>query len=449
MLVQFCVENFRSFKERAVFSMVGYGERIHRHHLIRAKNRQDVNLQRVAAIYGANASGKSNFARALAYMQDLIINGRRPSEGLSQNPFKLDPEWLVKPSVFQADFKKNGQLYSYGFKMTDRTILEEWLLKTTPYSEKILFRREKGHDRKVMLSFGPFLKSCSEEERNFLKFVSMGTRENQLFLTEAKERNVHFFSPAYDWFLENLRVIGPHSSVAGLEIMLQDNREFSKFMASVLAAADTGITKIKTQKISLESLQLPIEVEDKLKKMLGPQEMVFLQNSGQRLCISRNTKSGYAVYKLLAVHGGPANETSFELEEESDGTLRLIDLVPALYELQHDEEMVYFIDEIGRSLHPKMLELFLDIHLGGERTQRTNQLIFTTHHTDLLTLKRFRRGEIWFVEKNPDGATEMFSLLDFKTKARFDKDIRKAYLAGRFGGMPRVKDWPHEARHAL
>ena len=126
---------------------------------------------------------------------------------------------------------------------------------------------------------------------------------------------------------------------------------------------------------------------------------------------------------------------AFNVDEESDGTQRLFDLLPLLYDLTiGNRERVYIVDEVGRSLHPHITNMIVDLHLAPENADKPTQLIITTHETNLLDLELLRRDEIWFAEKREDSSTDMYSLSDFQP--RYDKDVRRAYLVGRYGAIP-------------
>ena len=432
MLIQFSVSNFRSFSHPAVFSMVGGREGIHPDHLIKGSHARDISLQRLAVIYGANASGKSNFTKALSFMKELVIRGRRPNEGMRRQVFRLGGDWSQQPSLFEIDIKEGGQLFHYGFKINDQTVQEEWLEERTRDRSKVLFFRKTTEDGQTEVDIQRLGKGLSKLEVDNLGFIARGTRANQLFLTETMERNQESLRPIYGWFQNRLTVISPDSSSLGLEVMVDESRDFNHYLSDLLAEADTGIEGIKAQTMELDELGLSRQVKKELEESSGRALLVF-GSKGNRFRIQK-TSEGIQTSKLTTVHNG----VDFDIEDESDGTRWLIDLAAAFYQLTtRSESKVYVIDELGHSLHLHLIELLLS-HFLKESVQSPGQLIFTTHQPQLLSLKRFRRGEIWFVEKTPEHGTEMYSLLEFKKEARYDKDILKAYLEGRYGGIPRL-----------
>src|ERR1051325_6063306 len=200
MLAQFTVENFLSFKDETVFSMVAAEEDHHRNHIIKNGRGKKVSLLRAAALYGANASGKSNLITAIAFARFFIVYRTMSGEPLSVNPFKLSKETLNRPSRFEFIFKQAGIIYSYGFKWESKRILEEWLFATRGNREELCFKRKTSAREKVSVQFGDFLTEKNTTSKQFLEFVAQGTRPNQLFLTEAADRNVKRIKPVFDWF---------------------------------------------------------------------------------------------------------------------------------------------------------------------------------------------------------------------------------------------------------
>ena len=189
MLLQFLVENYRSFQHRAVLNLAPVKSRIHPEHILVSENNgPKIRALPLAVFYGANAAGKSNFIRAVDFARNLIIEGTKGENSIGAVPFRLDSNSRESPSRFEFVLKHDGVLYTYGFVVTDREVREEWLFATFDRREIRLFERttEEG---KARIEFGPGLAPRREEKKR-LHFVAAGTRPNQLFLTEANERNV-------------------------------------------------------------------------------------------------------------------------------------------------------------------------------------------------------------------------------------------------------------------
>ena len=439
MIIRLRLENLYSFKA-AELSMVASAERIHPHQVHPARNRNDNRLVRFAAVYGANAAGKSNLVKALKFAQILVLQGLRPETKIPVERFRLDLDYAVQPALFAVEFKYQGKLYEYGFECDRDRIYREWLNTFTRKTEECLFeRRTPAKSDKTEITLGKFSDALAPDDQQFLEFVARGTRPNQLYIHECIERNVDTFAAPYEWFRHVLTVITPESHPLSIEFELQEDETIQNFFSQILNAADTGIHRIITQNIEWDSPEGEL-IQEVLKDDLSrnPGDIIYLQHaSGMRFTIVNNPDEEIpTLLKLVTTHlNADGQEISFDIYEESDGTKRLLDLIPLLHELVFsDDERVFVVDEIGRSLHPQLVKLLVELHLNPDNRQHPSQLITTTHETHLLDLDLLRRDEVWFVEKQPDGSSDMYSLYDFQP--RYDKDVLKDYLQGRYGGIP-------------
>jgi len=435
MLIRFSVENFLSFKDEVELSMIPGKVRSHKHHVISDGKSRGIKALKAAVLYGANASGKSNLIKAMDFARNLIVTGRRPRELILVRPFKFDTDSQNKPSRFEFEFKSGTTFFNYGFVADAEKIREEWLYEISPTSEKQIFERETTAEGKTAVQFGT-IKYANADDREFLRFTGRGTRQNQLFLTESIERGLHYFEAAYNWFNEILTIVFPQSRPLWLEANLVD-KEFNQFFQEILNVFDTGISGIELVEISSDE-EIPKSVRtirDQFQERTDQDTIV--RGPDGRYLLSRNEGNKIKVSKFMTLHHvkGESQSALFEANEESDGTQRLFDLIPALIEL-HLIERVVVIDELDRSLHPhlshKILELFLNSTTGHQ-----SQLIVTTHESRLLDFDLLRRDEIWFLEKDSEGRSSLYSLEEFSI--RDDMDIRKGYLLGRFGGIPIIK----------
>ena len=438
MLIRFRAANLYSFKEEIEFSMIPSPERIHSHQIFPKKKKNDIRLNRFAAVYGANAAGKSNLVKVLKFVQEMVLEGVKPEAVIPIQRFRLTQDYLHSPAKFEIEFKVGEQMYEYGFELDSRSIHREWLINFTRTSEKRLFERTTDHNNKVNFEFGSFTKTLTEEEQLFLKFVGKGTRPNQLFLNESIEQNISYFRPVYNWFRRSLTIIEPMEPYIPVELQMDQHETFQEFLGKVLRDADTGITSIETEDTNLDdSNDFPEEAEALIKERLSDADGFFVKAPKFRFAAMKKDEQIHLL-KLIPVHTTSEGDqkASFEFYEESDGTQRLIDLVPVLYELLFEEdERVFVVDEFDRSLHPQLSRMIVELHLDDKNSTHPTQLIVTTHQTNILDLGLLRRDEIWFVEKNPEtGATDLYSLYDFQP--RYDKDIKKDYLYGRYGAIP-------------
>jgi AAA15 family ATPase/GTPase len=437
MLIRFTVSNYLSFNEEAEFSMIPGKCRSHTHHLVKGNKRSNINVLRAGVIYGANASGKSNLVKAMSFARNLIINGTRPQKHIPRAHFKFDTSCVNKPSRFEFEFKLKKEAYAYGFELDTQRIHNEWLYKITKTTQKKIFERQTLEKGESKVEFGKFHFKDKREQ----KLVSlMKTRENQLFLTQSIEAGIKQFEHIINWF-RKLIIILPEGHDHGLEFTVEGNGMLHNLLVDYLKRFDTGISGISLMPIDLksDSTALSGEIQTQLTETLDTgKTAIFNAPNNNRYLVSMNARNELEIFKLMTNHKikGSTDEGSLEIKDESDGTKRLLDLIPVLY-LVLNGDYVCIIDELDRSMHPKLsfniLELFLD-----SRAKHESQLIVTTHETNLLNLNLLRRDEIWFVEKSKDGSSSVFSLEEFIP--RYDSDVRKGYLLGRFGGIPIVNN---------
>lgn len=412
MLIRFKVANFLSFKEETEFSMVAGRERLHPNHIIKGGKNQP-NLLRSALLYGANAAGKSNFVKAIDHVRQLVIlNPEVPlgnleiqnkayliAQEIFDKKFKLDKKYLKRPTSFIFEFISNGKIYEYGFKFIHATILEEWLIEQKQHSETLLFRRKSKSINEVEFDQTSYL--TNKSDKDFLGFVQRSVSHSKLFLTHSFENNVQWFRDAFCWFRDSLRIVFPDTKDYEVGKKLNNDNHFKDYFINVMSKTGTGITSVELKK--------------------NENERSFRK-------IGRNQITNDFV-NIQLVH----NKTStFTEEEESDGTQRLFDLASPFYDLATSKPpKVYIIDELERNLHTNLSYMLLKSYLEQEGK---GQLIATTHDTHLLDLDLLRRDEIWFAEKDEHGATRLYSLYDFNP--RYDKDVEKDYLLGRYGAIP-------------
>ena len=438
MFIRFFVTNFMSFSEETEFSLIAGQSRQLDDHLEKIEN-HDFEVLKASAIYGANGSGKSNLIKAMKFGKELIVRGSRPDRALKVTPFKLNQKGINSPSKFEYHFSILNKVYSYGIEVNHKYILSEWLYEiTSSGSEKKIFTRKTSEEGDVNIEFGKL--GVTKDEEQFLSFVAKGTRGNQPFLTEANDRNVKEFKFIYNWFKDNLIFIFPNTINDGLYFALSPKSSNSvvETFAKFLNLFDTGISSVKQVAVNFDA-ELPTfpksikeEITSKLKT---EKDRIFIQGANDRCySISKDFSTGELIaQKIMTAHKlNDANgEVDFEVNEESDGTQRIMDFIPAITRLLEGNVSV-FIDEIDRSLHPELTRAFFKIFYNM-RT-KGSQLIVTTHESSLLDQELLRRDEIWFVEKTPQGNSKIYSLEEYKP--RHDKDIRKGYLLGRYGAIP-------------
>lgn len=437
MLIRLRLQNLLSFQNEVDLNLIATAERRHSHHIKTAKNRRkDLRILRFAALYGANAAGKSNLVRALAFAQHLITHGTPAHTKIPVPQFRLNPTQRDQPAQISIEFQSQGKIYEYGFDLDRDCIQEEWLWQRTKTTETHLFTRTTDPSGLVTVTYGPFFQSLNPEEQQFFSFIAKGTRPNQLFLRETLDRNLPHFQPVYHWFQNTLTIINPNSAPLTLE--LEPHQDFQAFFNQMLQAADMGIHQISLAEVAWDSPEGHIArfILEQSPECDRAAAVYIRTDQGHRLTVVQDNDR-QKLLKVITLHPDTTGKTliPFDIAEESDGTQRLLDFIPMLQELLLSEtEKVFIVDEVGRSLHPQLSRLIADLHLQPAQQHTPTQLIITTHETHLLDLDLLRRDEIWFLEKQADGATDLYSLADFP--AQTGRSIAKSYLQGRYGGIP-------------
>lgn len=446
MLARVSAKNFLSFDESAEFSMTASKENQHVERVAEGAG-FPARLLQAAAIWGANASGKSNFTRIFSYIQFLVVNGTRPDRPMGRIPFKLRSSAADEPSFFELDFivlvEGEDRMYRYRFGVTEREVIEESLAEVRPVTDRVIFSRRSsggGTEHHFDLTWWE-RRGVSNDDRTFVRVLAKGTRPNQLFLHEAMDRNLAMLAPIYRWFVDQLVVVTADSEYFSLETMEADRPELRRYVGTLLDRADTGIELVDAVSVPLESL--PIASPEK-KELLGDIKeagsgILLRAPNGQRFSIFLRDGEPVASRIITYRRDIAGKRVPFETSEESDGTLRLLDLSPFFHELNSPtSRKIYIIDELDRSMHTLLTMALLQNHLATRRSDTRTQLIFTTHDTMLMTQELFRRDEMWFIERGRNGETQLECLSDYKD-VRSDKDVRKAYLEGRYSGVPHLR----------
>jgi uncharacterized protein len=439
MLITFKINNFLSFDTQIEFMMqagtVRGGEL--NHHVIKGKGRNDVDILKSAIIYGANASGKSNFIKAIEFAKNVILNGLTITATENKH-FRLDAQSIEQPTRFEFEFKSNGKMYAYGvvLSLKNRKIQEEWLFELLKTTDKPVFERKVLDNGKSAIELNLTL---DREGKNRFDVYKKDIKDTQLFLSEINDKdvediqNIDAFKDAFNWFKHNLVIMYPDTQFKEFDF-LSNNDERKIALSKLLEAFRTGIQGIETIEQDVDT-QISSEIQE---GMLNALRIMNTKNVGLQMgensyVFSKNALGELKMLKLNTKHllRNSGEMVNFDLEDESDGTRRIMDFIPALLGLAKTNK-TYLIDEIDRSLHPELTQKILDVFFLNTQDIES-QLIATTHESSLLDLNLLRRDEIWFVEKDKEGASKMYSLEQFKP--RHDKEIRKAYLQGRFGAI--------------
>ena len=448
MLIKIIVDNFLSFDNETELTMIPSNKtRKKAEHKINIKSTP---LLKYAVIYGANASGKSNLIEVFQFIK-YCVQKAIPMEATDKF-CKTNELNSTKPSLFELQFTLGDKFYAYGFSLilSTRTIESEWLYELYQNgAQKTLFEREKG--KKPVIGDGLSLTN-TDKSKLATYLEDFDENSNTLFLTimnrgkkYANNSKMLFFKEVYQWISKNLIIVTPDTSLRSFEYYY-DNASLC-LINDLIKTFDTGITEINIVEISLEELgkELPQQIFEKIVKDIkekseNERNIEFkISMRSDRSFFNIEVKKGQEpkITTISLKHG--SSFYNFKYEEESDGTRRLFDLLDML--LNKSNDTVYIVDEMERSLHPKLtsrfIELFEQIH-----SSQNMQLIFTTHESSIMDQELFRRDEIWFVERNNENVSNIYSLDKFKE--RYDKKLSKAYLEGRYGAIPVFKTFTFE-----
>lgn len=435
MLISLTLENWMSFRDTASFSAVATRERQHGERVTKLDKYQ-TRVVPIAAIYGGNGSGKTNFFKALNFAKAFVVSGSQPDALIPVEPFRLSDDTADKPSRFTFELLAEERIYEYSFALTKTEVVEEKLIVIQPSSEKPLFHRLNGRSN--------LHKSLANQD--FLQFAFRGTRDNQLFLTNSVSQKGETFRAVYDWFKESLELIAPDARFDSVDFFVGEDHPLFAAMNQVLPQLDIGISRIALEEVPIDSIHLPESALTKLNQTVKEGTTVRLLSApeAERCFVSRQGGKLTAT-KAVAYHSTAGGDlVKFAIEMESDGARRIIDLLPLLLTLTSPpgQHKVFVIDEIDRSLHTLLTRTLLEFYLGQCTPTSRSQLLFTTHDVQLMDQQLFRRDEMWIAERDFSGATSLLPFSDYKDM-RYDKDIRKSYLSGRLGGIPKVGALSH------
>jgi len=426
MLVQFSVSNFRSFRDRRILSLVASPDDTHPDNTIQVSQPSKMRLLKSAAIYGPNASGKSNLIKALAFLKRFVIDSASKFQGgdaIPTSPFKLDAEWASKPSEFEVVFIHQQQRYVYGFSADSERVHREWLTVARTAKPSLLFERHTRDQGGSEIICGHSWKGGSEQLREY-------TRDNALFLSVAAQYNNPTVTPVFEWFRDWLRGISDQPDLEKAYTIQQIERDAvaQQVILRGMRLADLGIDDLKLERVPLVQSSLWADLdEDARRKILSraPPDADLQLN---------RVKMGHRM------GDGGGDLVWFDLDsDESAGTERFFCLFgPWMYMLKHG--CTLFIDELGTRLHPLLTRLLVAMAHGPGVESQDHQLVFATHDSTLLDPGLFRRDQIWFAEKDASGATDLYSLWDYRV--RKDENFESGYLKGRYGAIPFIGDLP-------
>ncbi len=411
MLLEFRVKNYRSIRDEQVLSLVAsVDKKLASTNVAATGLKAPGRVVRTAAVYGPNASGKSNLLQALGFMRALIAESAtviQLGQTFNVQPFRLDTKLSTQPTEFELTFVEAGVRYQYGFSLTPERIVNEWLLVyRAPKPQQWFSRTFNARTGATTYEFSSHLTGPR-------KLWQDSTRPNALFLSTAVQLNSELLRPVFTWIVEKISHIP-----AGQSPLPEFTNKWLKdvpgkrSIRDFLSSADISISDIVAvprkgffQHITFSATGEPAKVSREEQEMVMPQFV-------------HETKRGSA---------------KFELHEESMGTQRLYLLAgPVLDVLRNGRVLI--VDELDSSLHTLLVRRLIGMFQSAELNPHGAQLIFSTHDTSLLDQALFRRDQIWFTEKDSSQATRLYPLSDFSPRNR--EALERGYLAGRYGAVP-------------
>lgn len=418
MLIQFNFKNFKSFRNEVSLDLSATKITEHITHVVEIANDK---ILKVAAIYGANASGKSNVYDAFEYMTYYVDESfkfgdkeerrRKASDEYRKvTPFLFDKKSCNEETMFEVFYIDNsensGKIYQYGFCLKNDEVVEEWLYskaKTARNQYRTVFYRKKGEE----LEMNGFSK-------NHVENIKVSLNKESLIVSLGSKLRITKLKKVRDWFLNN-------------EIVNFGDPAENFFLSNVLPR---GFIERK-------------EVQDQVVEYFASFDEA-IQDFHIEEFLQEDEKDRSRGYKIEALHkmGDCKKMASIPLKQESSGTLKMLALYPSLKEVL-DHGATLFIDELNARLHPLLVRNIILTFLSPEINTQNAQLVFTTHDIWQFSNELLRRDEIWMVNKNKDGVSELYSLVEFKdedgNKVRRNEALAKNYLTGNYGAIPALK----------
>lgn len=393
MLVNFTVENYRSFRNAVSLRMEATSIKELKDSVI---TKDDYRLLPVAVIYGANSSGKSNVLKAMAAMGQIVMTSSKlnPDEALYYEPFMLDTDSRKKPTSFEVQFIAEQSKYRYGFSYDGNHIISEYLFSTPfgKHTERMLFVRAEDE---YEISGKDYEEGIGLEKK---------TMSNRLFLTVAAQFNGETSVKIMRWFSRFNAINGLESSAyEGMTIrMLTEKLKGSKEALQFFRDTQLGFKNIKVEQV--------------------PDSVTF------------------TVHNVRDDDGKVVREEDFlESVMESEGSKKMIEISGPIFDTLLNGK-VLMIDELDAKLHPILTRHIVGLFMNPEMNRKGAQLVFNTHDTNLLNVEYFRRDQIWFTEKDSHDSTDLYSLVEFidskGKKVRNDSSFEKDYINGRYGAIP-------------
>lgn len=430
MIVELIVENFRSFRDEAVFSSLATRERNHRESLSVLPPKYRASINPVSAIYGGNASGKTAFLESVRHLQGLVLGHRRGGVPLPYQPFRLDPKADRKNTSFEILFLEDEQLYRYSIKSGSREIIQESLSLVLSTREQEVFHRS---DEGVEFPEREPIESVRSVVDKIPKNISL---INYLVdsLGNFDDWVIDCARAFYVW-LNRVRIVSPDDLMDNA-VALLGQEKYSHIWDDVIEPFDTGVDGVHRVRVDPDLIfpsDMPFVAEPRLLEGGGVVTLPFRDSLYS--FEYDDSEESLVVHRLSLQHAAEEGSLPFEWAAESDGTKQMFRLIPFFMSLASGGNSVVLIDELDRSLHTNIAIQLIKWVLSEVGPESRSQLLFTTHDLMLMDIDLLRRDQLWLVEKSRQGVSSLIPVAQYEG-IRKDSDLRKSYLQGRFGGVP-------------
>lgn len=366
---------------------------------------EDIEVLKTVALYGSNASGKTNIIKSIRLCNAMVYESHKNNENTIFNfqPFKFDG-FSNKPSYYFIRFVVNEIEYKYSFTLTKTEILEESLYYYPNGRKAKVFERDEtaGKNKRDKYSFG-----TSVIKRPY--DVAENTSNKTLYISRASQMDREIPKEIFNFFHSKFILHHANYGKSNIEKLIQSYKEN---LLTALQFADSDIVDFK--------VNYKKEIGKSLRANVDTEKAFFEDNEQERL--------------ELKTYHKYAKNIPFDFNEESLGTQKLFLMMLTIIDIVKNNKIL-LVDELEDSLHPKIVDYIIEIFNSGSKAQ----IIFSTHNTNLLDLSKFRKDQIWFVNKNNNEGSDLYSLYDYND-FRDTMDLEKAYLQGRFDSIPIVND---------
>lgn len=430
MLIEFSVSNFRLILSRQTLCMAASPDVAHRQRNVSPGENKDLRLLRSAVIYGPNTAGKSNLLRAVDTLRQLVQNSAtsfQEGQRIPVMPFLFSKMPSEQPTEFEIIFIADDEVrYHYCCEASTERVFKEWLVAYPLGRAQRWFEREYDIATKTQRWwFGPNFNAERAERKVWQEF----TRDNALFLSTAIQLNNAQLRPIFNWITRKLIVLVP-----GINL--------NPFLSLNLLREDGGQEQIMR---FMRAADINIDRMELLEEDLTPSPSGVLPPGTMRIHFEFGPQPGASLapqtqkrFRVLAWHKctDSKEDVPLDIGDESDGTQKLFEFTGGWLRALTDGATL-LVDELDRSLHPHITRFLVGLfHSRGN--EKNAQLIFTTHDTTLLDTDLLRRDQIWFVEKDGDQSSHLYSLLEYSP--RKDEALERGYLKGRYGAIPFIGD---------